>query len=70
MKKQYRSPLMAPIHETAEGLHAAGVLRKRTMLEFDERCLTPIRPLKPEEQPALLVSGPAEKNICRALRST
>ena len=69
MKKQYRSPLMAPIQETAEGLHAAGVLRKRTMLEFDDR-FTPIRPLKPEEQPALLVSGPAEKNICRALRST
>src|SRR5712691_6224476 len=30
---------MASIHETAEGLHAAGVLDKRTMREFDDLCL-------------------------------
>ena len=49
MKKQYRSPLMASIHETAEGLHAGGVLDKRTMRDFDELCLTPVQPLKPKE---------------------
>lgn len=49
MRKQYRSPLMASIHETAEGLEAAGVLGKRTMREFDELCLTPVQPLKPKE---------------------
>ncbi len=49
MKKQYRSPLMASVHETAEGLYAAGVMDKRTMREFDEMCLTPVRPLKPKE---------------------
>src|SRR5258708_37444114 len=49
MKRQYRSVLMASIHETAEGLHAAGVMDKRTMREFDELCLTPVQPLKPEE---------------------
>jgi len=38
---------MASIHETAEGLHAAGVMDKRTMREFDELCLTPVHPLKP-----------------------
>ena len=53
MKKQYRSPLMASIHETAEGLHAAGVMDKRTMREFDELCLTPVKPLKPKEIRAL-----------------
>jgi putative transcriptional regulator len=53
MKKQYRSPLMASIHETAEGLHAAGVMDKRTIREFDDLCLTPVRPLKPEEIRAL-----------------
>ena len=41
MGKQYSSPLMASIHETAEGLHAASVMDKRTMREFDELCLTP-----------------------------
>lgn len=49
MTKQYRSPAMASIHETAEGLHAAGVMDKQTMRKFDEACLTPVRPLAPEE---------------------
>ena len=40
-RKQYRTPLMASIHETAEGLHAAG--SKRTMRKFDSLCLTPER---------------------------
>jgi putative transcriptional regulator len=53
MTKQYRSPVMASIHETAEGLHAAGVMDKQTMRKFDEACLTPVRPLTPEEIRAL-----------------
>jgi putative transcriptional regulator len=46
---------MASIHETAEGLHTAGVMDKRTMREFDEMCLTPVHPLKPKEIRALRV---------------
>ena len=53
MKKQYRSRLMASVHETAEGLHEAGVMDKRTMRQFDELCLTPVKPLQPEEIRAL-----------------
>jgi putative transcriptional regulator len=53
MTKQYRSPVMASIHETAEGLHAAGVMDKQTMRKFDEACLTPVRPFTPEEIRAL-----------------
>jgi putative transcriptional regulator len=53
MTKQYRSPVMASIHETAEGLHAAGVMDKQTMRRFDEACLTPVRPLTPGEIRAL-----------------
>jgi putative transcriptional regulator len=49
MTKQYRSPLMASIHETAEALNTAGVMSKQTMREFDLLCLTPVRPLAPEE---------------------
>lgn len=40
MKKQYRSRLMASVHETAEGLHDARLMDKRTMRKFDELCLT------------------------------
>lgn len=53
MKKQYRSRLMASVHETAEGLHEAGVMDKRTIRKFDELCLTPVKPLQPEEIRAL-----------------
>jgi putative transcriptional regulator len=49
MTKQYRSPVMASIHETAEGLHAVGIMDKQTMRKFDDACLTPVRPLAPEE---------------------
>ena len=51
--KSYLSPVMASIHETAEGLHAAGVMDKQTMCKFDEACLTPVRPLSAEEICAL-----------------
>jgi len=49
MGKQYRSNIMASIHETAEDLYEAGIMEKRTMREFDGLCLTPISPLKPEQ---------------------
>jgi|SRR5208282_3664900 putative transcriptional regulator len=53
MTKQYRSEVMASIHETATDLHAAGVMDKKTMRKFDEACLTPVRPLTPTEIKAL-----------------
>ena len=49
MAKQYRSEVMASIHETAEGLHAAAVMDKQTMRKFDEACLTPVRTLTATE---------------------
>lgn len=49
MSKQYRSRMMAAIHETAENLHESGLLDKQTMRKFDEHCLTPIEPLCSEQ---------------------
>jgi putative transcriptional regulator len=43
MSKQYRSRVMASIHETAEGLTAAGVMCKQTLHEFDELSLNTVR---------------------------
>jgi putative transcriptional regulator len=48
---------MASIHETAEGLHDAGVMDKRTMRQFDEACLTPVRALTAAEIRALRERG-------------
>jgi putative transcriptional regulator len=61
--KQYRSGVMASIHETAKGLHAAGVMDKRSMREFDELCLTPVRTLAPEEIRALRLREKASKAL-------
>ena len=53
MAKHYRSDVMASIHEAAEDLHTAGVMDKRTLREFDDACLTPVRALTPQEIRAL-----------------
>ncbi len=53
MTKQYRSSILAAIHETAEDLRDAGLLDKHTMRAFDEGCLTPIVPFPPEQIRAL-----------------
>ena len=49
MRKQYKSEILAAVHETALGLHEAGVLNKVTMKTFDERCLTLVEALAPEQ---------------------
>ncbi len=49
MAKQYKSEALATVQEAALGLTEAGVMSKRTMKEFDQRCLTPVEDLAPEE---------------------
>jgi putative transcriptional regulator len=62
---------MASIHETGEGLHAAGVMDKQTLREFDELCLTPVQPLTPEEIRALrLREGASQAVFARYLNVT
>lgn len=69
--KQYRSSVMASIHETAEGLHSAGVMSKKTLREFDELCLTPIQPLAPDEIRELrLREGASQAVFARYLNVT
>jgi putative transcriptional regulator len=71
MKKQYGSALMASIHQTSDGLRATGIMDKRTMREFDELCLTPVRPLKPKEIRALrLREGASQAVFARYLNVT
>ena len=71
MRKQYRSPLMAWVHETAEGLRAAGGMDKCTMREFDDLCLTPVPLLKSREIRALrLREGASQAVFARYLNVT
>ena len=56
--------MMASIHETAEGLHAAGVMDEQTMRKFDDACLTPVRPLSPEKIRLLREREGASQAVC------
>jgi putative transcriptional regulator len=49
MGKVYKSEAMAAVHEMMEGFHQSGAIDKQTMRKFDEACLTPVRPLAPDE---------------------
>jgi putative transcriptional regulator len=37
--------ILDTVHETARGLHEAGVMNTRTMREFDALCLQPVKTL-------------------------
>lgn len=49
MTKKNRSDALAAIHETMEALYEIRGVDKKTMRDFDEACLTPVRTLSPEE---------------------
>ena len=48
-----RCEITAAVHETAEGLHEAGLIDKQTMREFDALCLAPAPALSPAEIKAI-----------------
>jgi len=43
MSETKRSRILEAVHETAKGLHEAGVMEEMTMREFDALCLPPIK---------------------------
>ncbi len=51
--KRPTSRILRNVHETARGLHRAGVIDKATMREFDALCLPEIPPMSPAEIKAL-----------------
>ena len=49
MARAYKSKAMAAVHEMMEGFHTSGAIDKQTMREFDDACLSAVRPLMPDE---------------------
>jgi putative transcriptional regulator len=60
---RYRSLLLAAVHETAQGLHGAGVMDKQTMRRFDVMCLTPVHALTPKQIRALRLREKASQAV-------
>ena len=44
-----KSSILAAVHDTAKGLHKAGVMDQVTLREFDQLCLPPFEPLQHEQ---------------------
>ncbi len=47
--RKTKSAILEAVHDTAKGLHKAGVMDQVTLLEFDRLCLPPVWSLKPEQ---------------------
>lgn len=47
--RKTKSAILEAVHETAQGLHKAGVMDQVTLREFDRLCLPPVEPLQPEQ---------------------
>lgn len=45
-----QSAIFAVVHETASGLHKAGIIDQISMREFDQLCLAPIDPPRPSAE--------------------
>ncbi|HVY35424.1 MAG TPA: DNA-binding transcriptional regulator [Caulobacteraceae bacterium] len=52
-RKNPESDILAVVHETMSGLHKIGLVDQATMRHFDALCLTPVKPMTPEEIKAL-----------------
>lgn len=47
--RKTKSAILEAVHDTAKGLHKAGVMDQITLREFDRLCLPPVEPLEPEK---------------------
>ena len=63
MRRQYKTKIMAAVHETAEDLHTAQVMPAQTLRKFDALCLTPVQELTPEEIRALRLREEASQAV-------
>ena len=70
MARKTKSSILEAVHETAKGLHQAGVMDQMTMREFDRLCLPPIEPLTPEEIKKLREESKVSQAVFAAILNT
>jgi putative transcriptional regulator len=63
-------PLRWLVHETAKGLHNAGVMDQITMRDFDRMCLPPIEQLRSEEIKQIREASHVSQAVFAALLNT
>ncbi|MEA5620318.1 DNA-binding transcriptional regulator [Cronbergia sp. UHCC 0137] len=66
MRKK-KSAILEAVHETATGLHKAGVMSQVTLREFDRLCLPPIEPLEPQQIKQIRESSHVSQSVFAAI---
>jgi putative transcriptional regulator len=62
--------ILETVHETAKGLHRAGVMDAKTMREFDALCLPPVKNLSPAQIKRLRTRNKASQAVFAAYLNT
>ena len=62
--------ILDAVHDTAKGLHEAGVMDTKTMREFDALCLTPVRNLSAAQIRRLRIRNKASQAVFAAYLNT
>ncbi len=68
--RKTKSPILAAVHDTAKGLHKAGVMDQVTLREFDQLCLPPVEPLKPAQIKRIRESSHVSQAVFARLLNT
>lgn len=68
--RKTKSAILEAVHETAKGLHSAGVMDQLTMREFDRLCLAPIEPLEPAQIKQIRESSKVSQAVFARLLNT
>jgi putative transcriptional regulator len=65
-----RKKILDTVHETAKGLHKAGIMDTRTMREFDALCLPPVKELTAAQIKQLRTRNKASQAVFAAYLNT
>jgi putative transcriptional regulator len=68
--RKTKSAILEAVHDTAKGLHNAGVMDQVTLREFDRMCLPPVESLKPEQIKQIRESSRVSQAVFAALLNT
>ena len=68
--RKTKSAILEAVHETAKGLHKAGVMDQVTLREFDRMCLPPVEPLEPAQIKKIRESSRVSQAVFAALLNT
>ena len=62
--------ILDTVHDTAKGLHKAGVMDTKTMHEFDALCLTPVKKMSAAQIKRLRTRNKASQAVFAAYLNT